>query len=149
MKTCHELRREVIAYFGEHYDPENGNAEEIWDQAVKHVMGPEPQLPIEQWRHTLPREQLEKATRVGLAATELLEALKRLNDDNATDVFSDEWTAEWIFSTMLEKLKKSGLNLDDFDALDSVSRGQELYWVVSNWLLTCAAARSAPVPRID
>ena len=49
METCNELRREVIAYIGEHYNPEEGNPEEAWDDALKHVMGPEPKLGLEQW----------------------------------------------------------------------------------------------------
>lgn len=39
METCHELRRQVMAYIGEHFDPKTQMYEEVWDQAIDHVLG--------------------------------------------------------------------------------------------------------------
>jgi hypothetical protein len=61
-------------------------------------------------------------------------ALSRLKDDDDPDVYSDERMAAVSFYQLVDGLEDRGLSPDDFALLDDVSRRQELYRVVANWL---------------
>jgi hypothetical protein len=39
METCHTLRRKVMAYVAQHYNPNEPRDEEVWSQAVHEVLG--------------------------------------------------------------------------------------------------------------
>jgi hypothetical protein len=66
MKACEVLRHEVMAYIGEHYEPErDADASLLWGRAVDHALGRRP-------------ESLDEAQRTWLSAvgTELVDLLR-------------------------------------------------------------------------
>jgi len=122
MEKCDELRRKVMAYIGEHYEPErDADASPVWDAAIDHALGKRPKSIDEAERHTW----------YSAVATELADIFATRNSGNEdAEPFSPArmvWTA---FSMTGETW---GLELDKGKPPDPPLTELERYQLLYDW----------------